>query len=225
MPLLNASLQKQVREALDGMETPVTLVVFTTDADEHACEICADTRQLVEELAWLSEGKITAEAFDIHRDVDRATMYRVDKAPAIVVLGGDGGHVDYGIRFFGIPSGYEFATLIQDVKMVSSGQVELSAATEGALELITSPVHIKVFVTPTCPYCPPAVLLAHRLAFKSELVTADMIDASEFPELADQYSVQAVPKTVVNDVVQIEGAVPEDVFVKELAPLLASSAA
>lgn len=225
MPLLNESLQKQVREALDGMVTPVTVAVFTTDADQHACEICADTRQLVEELAWLSDGKIRAEAFDIHRDVDRAATYRVDKAPAIVVLGGDGGHVDYGIRFFGIPSGYEFATLIEDIKMVSSGHVELRAATEDALKLITTPIHVKVFVTPTCPYCPRAVLLAHRLAFKSELVSADMIDASEFPELAEQYNVHSVPKTVVNDVVQIEGAVPEDVFVVELTPLLASSAA
>lgn len=225
MPLLNASLQKQVREVLDGMVTPVTLAVFTTDADEHACEICADTRQLVEELAWLSDGKITAEVYDIHRDVDRAATYRVDRAPAIVVLGGDGGHVDYGIRFFGIPSGYEFATLVQDVRMVSAGQVQLSAATEDALKRITTPIHVKVFVTPTCPYCPRAVLLAHRLAFKSELVTSDMIDASEFPELADRYNVRAVPKTVVNDVVQIEGAVPEDAFVEELTPLLASSAA
>jgi glutaredoxin-like protein len=225
MPLLNASLKKQVRAALAGMTTPVVLAVFTTDTDEHACEICGDTRQLVEELAWLSDGKITAQVYDVDKDSERATAYGVDKAPAVAVLRGGDAPMDYGIRFYGIPSGYEFSTLIEDIRMVSAGQAELSAATRDALSRLPAPLHIQVFVTPTCPYCPRAVLLAHKLALSSPQVTADMVDASEFPELSDRYHVRAVPRTVVNEIVHVEGAVPEDAFLEELAPLMASHVA
>jgi glutaredoxin-like protein len=222
MPLLNASLQKQVRDALSGMTAPVVLAVFTTDADEHACEICGDTRQLAEEFAWLSDGKITARVFDLDKDADRATAYAIDKAPAVAVLRGGETEKDYGIRFYGIPSGYEFATLVEDIKMVSAGTAELSAAMRETLARLTVPLHIQVFVTPTCPYCPRAVLLAHKLALASDQVRADMVDASEFPELSDRYGVRAVPRTVVNDTVHVEGAIPEEAFVDELAPLVAA---
>lgn len=220
MPLLNASLQKQVRDALAGMTAPVVLAVFTTDTDEHACEICGDTRQLAEELAWLSDGKITARVFDLDKDPERAAAYAIDKAPAVAVLRGGDTETDYGIRFYGIPSGYEFVTLVEDIRMVSAGTAELGAATRDMLARLAAPLHIQVFVTPTCPYCPRAVLMAHKLALASELVRADMVDASEFPELSDRYGVHAVPRTVVNDSVHIEGAVPEPRFVEELAPLV-----
>ncbi len=222
MPLLNASLQKQVRDALAGMTTPVVLAVFTTDGDEHACEICDDTRQLAEELAWLSDGKITARVFDLDRDAERAKAHGIDKAPAVAVLRGGETETDYGIRFYGIPSGYEFATLVEDIKMVSAGTAELSPAMRDILSRLAAPLHIQVFVTPTCPYCPRAVLLAHKLALASERVRADMVDASEFPELSDRYGVHAVPRTVINDVVHVEGAIPEEAFVEELVPLVAA---
>jgi protein-disulfide isomerase len=101
--------------------------------------------------------------------------------------------------------------------MVSAGTAELSAAMRETLARLTVPLHIQVFVTPTCPYCPRAVLLAHKLALATEQVRADMVDASEFPELSDRYGVHAVPRTVVNDTVHMEGAIPEAAFVEELA--------
>ena len=222
MPLLNASLQKQVRDALAAMRSPVVLAVFTTSSDERACEICGDTRQLAEELAWLSDGKITARVYDLDGDRERARAYGVDKAPAVAVLRAGETETDYGIRFYGIPSGYEFATLVEDIRMVSAGTAELSAATRKAMSGLKAPLHIQVFVTPTCPYCPRAVLLAHKLALASPLVSADMVDASEFPDLSDRYGVHSVPHTVVNGIVHVEGAVPEEAFVQELAPLVAA---
>ena len=216
MPLLKPSLQKQVREALKGMTVPITLAVFTTDTDQHACEMCADTRQLIEEVAWLSDGKITTRIYDLVRDADRAHALNIDKAPAVVVLG-DVSEADHGIRFFGIPSGYEFASLIAAVVMVSSGDTGLADATTEALARLAEPLHIRVFVTPTCPYCPSAVTLAHKLAMASPHVAAEMIDASEFPDLGDQFGVHAVPHTVINDTVHVEGAVPEAVMVEHLA--------
>jgi glutaredoxin-like protein len=216
MPLLKPSLQKQVRESLGGLTGPVKIVVFTTDTDQHACEMCDDTRQLIEEVAWLSDGRITTEIYNLVRDAERAQAYHVDQAPAVVVLGVGPALRDHGIRFFGIPSGYEFASLIAAIVMVSSGETSLTAETREALSRVTEPLHIRVFVTPTCPYCPSAVTLAHELAMASPHITAEMIDASEFPELADRYNVHAVPRTVINDTVHIEGAVAQEAVVAKL---------
>jgi glutaredoxin-like protein len=219
MPLLKPSLHKQVRDALAGLAGPVRILVFTTDQDRDACHVCDDTRQLVEELACLSDGRILAETYDLARDVGRAQAYGVDRAPAVVVLGGPDGMQDFGIRFFGIPSGYEFASLVAAVTTAGAGRTALSRATLDILSRLTTPLHIRVFVTPTCPYCPPAVMLAHELAVASTHVTAAMIDASEFPDLADQYHVHAVPRTVMNETVHVEGAVPEEALMAEVSRL------
>jgi glutaredoxin-like protein len=204
------------------MTAPVTLAVWvSTDGEPHTCEICEDTRQLVEELAFLSDGKITAKTYDVVSDAAVAQRYGVDAAPAVVVL--DAAGKDHGIRFFGIPTGYEFGTLVADITMVSNRDPGLRRETLDALAALSGPVHVQVFVTPTCPYCPQAVLLAHRLAFASDRVTASMVDASEFPDLADRYDVHAVPLTVINDTIRLEGAVPESALQAELHAMVAES--
>jgi len=81
-----------------------------------------------------------------------------------------------------------------------------------------------VYVTPTCPYCPRAVLLAHKLALASDLVTADMVEATEFPHLANKYHVYGVPRTVINEVIHIEGAVPEGALLPQLMTVLDTEA-
>lgn len=60
------------------------------------------------------------------------------------------------------------------------------------------------------------MLLAHKLAFANEHISADMVEVSEFPHLAAKYQVYGVPRTVINEVIHIEGAVPENVLVPEL---------
>ncbi|MBL8056026.1 MAG: thioredoxin family protein, partial [Anaerolineales bacterium] len=78
----------------------------------------------------------------------------------------------------------------------------------------------QVYVTPTCPYCPRAVVLAHKLAMASDWITADMVEASEFPHLANRYQVYGVPRTVIEDVVHIEGAQPEPQVISQLLQVL-----
>ncbi len=223
---MNPSLQRQLRNVFASLPRPVTLAVFTKGSDAGApCESCEDTRQLVEELASMSDGKLLAEIYDVNRDAGDAGLYGIDKVPAIVILGGESGRGDVGVRFFGPPSGYEFGTLVEDIRMVSSGDTDLSDGTLETLAQLHTPLHIQVFVTPTCPYCPRAVLLAHKMAMASDLVTADAIDATEFPELADRYQVYGVPRTVINDTVHVEGAVPEAMLMAQLMPILEASAA
>jgi glutaredoxin-like protein len=165
----------------------------------------------------LSDDRITTEIYDLTRDSTRAAALHVDKAPAVVVLDGDRG-TDHGVRFFGIPSGYEFASLISAVLMVSSGQAGLTPTTIAALSGVAAPLHIQVFVTPTCPYCPAAVTLAHKLAMASPHVSAEMIDASEFPDLSDRFGIRAVPHTVINGKVHVEGSMPEAAMMEHLSP-------
>ena len=217
---MNTSLRTELRNVLVALPHPVTLVVFVG----AACETCGETRDLVEELASSSEGTVRLEVHDLDANPPEAALYRVDKAPAIVVLGDDAGRRDFGIRFYGSPAGHEFATLIEDIRMASRGTTDLSPATVDTLNHLTTPLHLQVFVTPTCPYCPRAALLAHKMALVSDWVTADAVDATEFPELADRYHVHGVPRTIVNDTVHIEGAVPEAMLMAELISILESQA-
>ncbi len=210
MPLLDEHVREEVKREFADLTGKVKLLVFT---QEFECDYCAETRALAEELAEISE-KIGVEVHDLLGSKAVAEKYGIDKIPAIVVLGE--GDKDYGIRFFGVPAGYEFSSLLEAIKMASSGDSGLSPESRGAVKAIKNPVHIQVFVTLTCPYCPMAVQTAHRLAVESDLIRADMIEASEFPHLANRYGVYAVPKVVMNDRVSFEGALPEKAFVEYL---------
>jgi glutaredoxin-like protein len=196
-----------------NLVNPVKLVVFT---QEFECQFCAETRQIAEEIAGLSD-KISTEVYDFVADQDTAELYSVDKIPAIVVLRvEDGTDRDYGIRFYGIPSGYEFTSVIEDIVDVSKGDSGLQPNSRQAVAELTEPVHFQVFVTPTCPYCPQAVRVAHKFALESDLVTADMVEAIEFPHLANKYNVYGVPRTIINESVHQEGAAPEPMMLAKL---------
>lgn len=201
------------QEFEENLVAPVKLVMFT---QEMECQFCTETRQIVEEIAALSD-KIEAEIRDFVADKATAELYRIDKIPAIAVVQlEDGKERDYGIRFFGIPSGYEFTSVIEDIIDVSKGESGLQPRSKEAVAAITEPVHFQVFVTPTCPYCPQAVRLAHKFAMESDLITADMVEAIEFPHLSNKYAVHGVPRTVINESFHQEGAVPEPLMLAKL---------
>lgn len=216
MALLNANIQKQVRQVFESIQKPVRLLMFTQgEGGALECQMCHDTRQLIEEVASLSD-KISLEVYDFVGDAKIAEAYGVDKIPAVVIAG----EKDYGVRFYGIPSGYEFSSLIEGIVAVGRREPSLSKKTLQEIQKLNKPVHIQVFVTPTCPYCPQAVVLAHNLALASDWIQADMIEASEFPHLANKYQVYGVPRTVINDVIHLEGAYPEEMLLPELMQVL-----
>ncbi len=130
-----------LRREFERLVQPVKLVLFV---DGENCTYCHETRQLLEEIASLSP-KITVETFDLKADPAKAAQFRIDKAPATVVMNGK----DYGIRYFGIPAGYEFGSLIDDILDVSQGESGLSKTTKAALAQLKQPLHFQVFVTPT----------------------------------------------------------------------------
>jgi glutaredoxin-like protein len=200
-----------IREHLAAsLQRPVQLALFISDQN---CAYCDLTRELLQALSALHE-RLSLTVYDLQADAERAAALGVDKAPGIVVLGGEG--QDYGIRFYGIPSGYEFASLLEAIRMVGSDEVELQTATRQFLDGLTAPLHLQVFVTPSCPYCPRAVVLAHRLAYASPHITADAVEVTEFPELGEHYQVMGVPRTVIGEVIHVEGAVPEGMLLPKL---------
>jgi len=141
VPVLKDEKKEQVRKQLEGLVAPVQLVMFTQTIE---CKFCAETRALVEEVASLSD-KVEAVIYNFVTDKDKADDYGVDKIPAVAVIGEE----DYGVRFYGIPAGYEFTSLIEAIKTVSTGESQLSDVTKEALAQIDEPVHFQVFVTPT----------------------------------------------------------------------------
>jgi alkyl hydroperoxide reductase subunit AhpF len=141
MALLDDKLREQVREALGELPKPVRLVMFT---QEFECQFCRETRQLVEEIASTHE-QVTAEIRNFVVDQEEAEAYGIDKIPAIAVVG----EKDYGIRLYGIPSGYEFSSLVESIRLVSTGVPQLSAGGLEFIQGIDQPVHIQVYVTPT----------------------------------------------------------------------------
>jgi glutaredoxin-like protein len=210
MPLMDQDTQNQVRDLLAGVTSPVTLQLFS---QEFECGYCKETRQILDEIADLSD-LVTVEVSDFVADKDLADSLGVDKIPGVAVLG-EGGQ-DYGIRFFGIPSGYEFTSLLEAIILVGTGALGITDSTRTFLDGLEEPLHLQVFVTPTCPYCPRAVVLAHHLAYASDKVTADMVEVTEFPHLGNRYNVMGVPRTVINDDTYIEGAAPEQMLLEKL---------
>lgn len=210
MGMIGEKDRKAVQDRLAKLVKPVKAVVFSQGME---CQFCSETRGLMQELAGLTD-KLKVEVRDFLGDAEQARRLGVDKIPAIVLLGE--GDKDYGIRFYGIPMGYEFVSLLGAIKDVARRSTGLAPETKAALATIQRPLHLQVYVTPTCPYCPAAVRLAHQFAMESDFVTADMVEATEFPHLAMRYQVRGVPRTIVNEESAIEGGLPEAMFIQQV---------
>ena len=105
---------------------------------------------------------------------------------------------------------------MEDVKMLGTGETGLPANIIEDIKKVDRPVHLQVFVTPTCPYCPQAVTTAHAFAFINENIKADMVEATEFPHLAQKYNVRGVPRTIINDDDYLEGAAPDQTVLEKI---------
>lgn len=141
MSILKEEDQQEIRKVFADLVDPVTLVLFTKD---EGGEPCAITREIVEELATLSD-KLSAEICDLEQDAARAAQHGVELVPTIIVLGAQ----DQGIRFVGVPAGYEFTTLVETILDVSKGEHGLPDDIVAELAKVDQPVHLQVLITPT----------------------------------------------------------------------------
>ncbi len=204
-------------KTLEKSSTDLLLLIFTPKASEN-CEYCDTIKQLYSELSALSKGKLITKSVALEEEKELAEKYKIRRAPATVLTIRNSQSPEPAVKFYGLTSGYEFSALLEDIiDLANHRPSKLSPETIEKMKKLSSKVHIQVFVTPTCPYCPRAVRTAHMLSMVNpEMVDAEMIEAMEFPELSEKYSVMAVPKIVINDSVEFEGALPEQIFVSKI---------
>jgi len=213
--VLNDQIVKQIQEAFAEVKEPVQVLLFSS---KDNCDYCNDTQQLLEEVTALHE-KLDLSVYDIQEHADVASKFNVTNAPGIVIAAKDNAEVkNLGVQFSGIPSGHEFSTLINDILIVSKRDSGLNEKTREFLRNLDKPLHLQVFVTPTCPYCPRAVLLAHQMAMENpQMIRAEGVEATEFPELANRFNVRGVPQTVINSGAgSLVGAAPEQNLLAEI---------
>ena len=219
MAIISENDKKDLKRRLKKeLKSDVTIRLFTQKASvltipgRPDCPYCAQTQQLMEEVVGLSP-KLKLEVFDFYGQPEEAKAHGVEHIPAIV-LGANG---NSNVKYYGIPSGYEFATVLDGIINISKGVSYLSVDTRKALRKVNQPVHIQVFVTPNCPHCPRAAALAHSMALENVLIKADVVEAQEFPTLSQRYSVRSVPLTVINGTIRVLGAVSESDLVSRIA--------
>jgi len=205
---MDDATREQVRELFTGIVNDVKAHLFL---EERNCLYCNDVKDMVEQLAELSD-KITIVEHKGSLDTGKAVEWGVEYHPAIVLHG----EKEYSVKFYGIPAGHEFGALVSSIIDVSTGTAPLPPDVIEDIISIDKPINIKVFVTPQCPYCPDMTRLAHQAAILNPRISSEMIESLEFQELTTKYGVFGVPKTIINETTFIDGLSPVEMFVEKL---------
>jgi glutaredoxin-like protein len=207
---------------------PVKIDYFTerdvalTVPGRTPCAYCKPTRVMLQELAALSD-LISMRVHIFDEAIDERTKFGIERIPGIVLRGpsSDGP----AFKFYGMPGGTEFPALLEAIVDISRGEVLLSQESLGELAKVREEIRVRVFVTPTCGYCPQMMRLAYQLALANTNVKAEAIEVNEFPDLGDRYQVRAVPLTVIGDNVAIPGAMPPDALIEQVVKAAGSDVA
>lgn len=196
-----------------NLKDEVNLLFFS---QTESCQYCADTEEILTEVTGL-DNRVNFEKHLIGSA--KAEKMGIDRAPAIIFLDNNG--ADSGVHFYGIPSGYEFTSLIEDILDISDKErIDLPEKLKAEVKSLDSETLLQVFITPTCPYCPKAVRVAHQLAMLNPKVRGEMVEAMEFEELSASFNVSGVPKTVINSGAGEQvGAVPAKTILKKIQDL------
>ncbi len=210
MEFFDDETRKAISERLSTMQDEVTLVFFDkkSQLNEHI-------KELLKQFSAMND-KLLLEIKE--HDSEEAKREGIVDAPVTVVKSAN---IKGKIHYYGIPSGYEFASLLEIVIGASTGKINELPSTVEFLNSLSKPLKLEVFVTPTCPHCPTSALVSYKFAMLSSKVTSMVIEASEFPEWSNRYSVTGVPKTVLNDGEgEYVGGYPEDMAVAKIKELL-----
>lgn len=175
------------------------------------CPTCKPTREMLQELAALSD-LLSLRVHILEEAQEEARRMGIERIPGILLRGSDGAR----LKFYGLPGGMEFPGFVESIVDLSRGESLLSPESQRALRKVKKDITVRVFVTPTCPYCPQMARAAYHLALANPRIHPEVIQAGEFPDLAQRYGVKAVPLTIIDDRVAIPGAVPERGLVEQV---------
>ena len=201
---------KQLRQTFDQLPNEIPLYLFVDRMpDEVFAQAC---RQIVRAFRELTP-KITIK--EHYLDHELAARWGVHSSPTLLL---DPEH--YNIRWLGAPMGEEGRSFLEAMILLGMGKSGMSDQSSKVVQRIESPRHVKIFVSPTCPYCPQQVVNGLRAAIeKPDLISLEVVDIQNRPDLADQYNAHSVPQAYANDVLIGQGAQQEEVFMASLQKL------
>ncbi len=196
---------KDLRDTLKDMKNPVEVYTFI-DGDCPYCEKTVELMNIIAEASPEIDGGRMIKHIVVDRSRDGDSLFqrfRVERVPTVAMVEGY-------VRYTGMPAGEEVRGLVETIIRISQGESDLSPSTVEKVAALKGDVHIEVVVTPTCPYCPYAALLANMLAYESfrngnKVVLADTVEAYENPDIADSYGVLSVPTIAINGSVEFVG--------------------
>lgn len=199
--------QAQLGALFQKLPHEIPLILFTGPGKNDL--FSQATRQVIRGIREVAP-KISLLEFDLNHE--KAEEHNVTASPTLLF-----DPERYDIRWLGAPIGEEGRTFVEALLMLGRRETNLSEESQKVLEQIKSPRHIKLFVSPTCPYCPQQAVVALMAAIeRPELISLEIIDIQANPELADQYSAQSVPQAFVNEALIAQGAQPEELFMLSL---------
>jgi len=200
-----ASLERRFAQ---GMKDDVTLLLFVDEGSAMEKELTDFANTLAQ-----TNPKIKV---DVQKAEDgknqRMKELHIEHWPCLVLVKGDFTR----IRYYGIPAGYELPSLVDAIVELSSMRTTLSPKARSALATVRRKANIKIFILTTCQFCPTVARHAYRGAIESPRVTAEIIDSQMFPDLATRHSVMGVPKIILNDNLDITGAITDVEFFDKL---------
>lgn len=173
------------------------------------CETCKDAVELANALMEVSGGKL--EVRIIEKGSSEAERFKPRYAPAWIF-----DVPAYNIRYYGLPLSQEFSPFIYVHQYIATGELKIPKNFLEEVKNIDVYLHVKVFVTPECPYCPIVVDTLNQVGIVNNNILIEVIEAMEFPWEADKYGIYYVPAVIISDVERIDGYVPPDILIKTL---------
>ena len=206
--MLSENEKGAIQRKLSPMRDEVTIVVFTEENSALSKELI-DFVTLI--ASFNPKVKVDQQNADGGKN-QRMRELHIDRWPMLVLQKGDFSR----IRYYGIPLGYEVPAFLDALVELSQASTGLSPRAKSTLSTVRRKANIKIFVLPTCPFCPTVARHAYRGAIESQKVTAEVIDSQMFPDLATRHAVMGVPKIVLNDNLDITGAITDVEFFDKL---------
>jgi thioredoxin reductase (NADPH) len=201
---------RQLKATFEQLPNDIPLYLFA--ARGHDDVFTHANRQVIRAFRELSD-RITLREYDMEHEL--AKKWNVTSSPTLLIA-----PEKYSIRWLGAPMGEEARTFLEILILVGLGKSRLSDQSLNVIRKIDSPRNLKIFVSPTCPYCPQQAVNTVKAAIeRPEYISLEIIDIQSEPELANQYSAQSVPQAFANDVLIAQGAQPEEVFILSLLKL------
>jgi glutaredoxin-like protein len=204
-----------VNTKFSQLKNNIQLVCFSKASN---CLHCHEAEKLFEYIAELSP-KIEFEVFNFDIDKKDDSKYEILDTPAVAIIG----KKDFGIRYYCYPQSLELNNFLDDIVYVSTAEHHLSEQVMQKLGKVNKKIQLKVFISPWCSYSLPAARMALKLAIASEFITVAIIDISDFMQIAEKYSVQAIPMTVINEIHSFYGALDELHYVDNIMRLSVQS--